>query len=92
MSIFEIGMLVGFGAAWPFSIYRSWTSRTTRGKSLLFMVVIFFGYISGTLHKIFYNYDPVIYLYIMNGIMVAIDLILYFRNRRMDRSGQADSG
>ncbi|MDK2903448.1 MAG: hypothetical protein PWQ93_1367, partial [Clostridiales bacterium] len=40
------------------------------------------GYISGILHKIFYSYDNVIILYIINSIMVAIDILLYIRNKR----------
>ncbi len=83
MSIFEIIMLICFGAAWPFSIYRSYTSRSVEGKSLLFLLVIFLGYISGILHKIFYYYDNVIYLYTLNMLMVGIDILLYLRNRRL---------
>jgi hypothetical protein len=40
-------MLVCFGAAWPASIYRSWTSRTVAGKSLVFLIIVFAGYIAG---------------------------------------------
>jgi len=86
MSIFEIIMLVCFGAAWPFSLYRSWKSRTNAGKSLFFLCVILTGYVAGTLHKVFYNFDPVIYLYLLNGFMVAGDILLYFRNKRLGRS------
>ncbi|MFA6499586.1 MAG: hypothetical protein WC256_05880 [Desulfurivibrionaceae bacterium] len=88
MSIFEIAMLVCFGAAWPFSLYRSYRSRTNAGKSLFFLAVVFLGYVSGILHKIFFSPDPVIGLYILNGIMVAGDIFLYFRNRNLDRIGE----
>ncbi len=83
MSIFEIIMLVCFGSAWPVSIYYSYKAGTNAGKSLLFLYVIFTGYIAGTLHKIFYYYDAVIFLYIFNGIMVLADIMLYYRNRRI---------
>lgn len=85
MSIFEIIMLACFGAAWPFSIYKSYTSRSTRGKSSTFLVILIVGYVAGILHKIFYNYDMVIYLYILNLIMVSIDLALYFYNSKQTR-------
>ena len=85
MSIFEIAMLVCFGAAWPFSLCRSFRSRTNAGKSLFFLGVVFLGYVSGILHKIFFSPDPVIWLYALNGIMVGGDIALYFRNRRIDR-------
>ena len=82
MKIFEILMLVCFGAAWPFSIVKSYRSRTNAGKSVLFLFVVFVGYVSGVLHKAFYHYDHVIYLYALNGAMVFTDLLLYLRNRR----------
>jgi hypothetical protein len=88
VSIFEIIMLICFGAAWPFSIYKSYSSRSIEGKSFLFLVVVMIGYGSGILHKIFYNYDNVIYLYILNLVMVGIDLLLYIRNRRMNLRDQ----
>ena len=84
MSIFEIVMLICFGAAWPFSVYRSYRSRTNAGKSPFFLGVVFLGYISGILHKIFYSSDPVIFLYLLNAVMVAGDIVLYFRNRKLD--------
>ena len=81
MSFFEIMMLVCFGAAWPFSIYRSATSRSTAGKSVAFLFVVFIGYVAGVLHKLLYRYDYVIFLYALNGCMVLTDIVLYFRNR-----------
>ncbi len=84
MSIFEAVMLVCFGAAWPISIWKSYTSRTNRGKSLWFLLIVFGGYVSGTLHKIHYNPDPVMALYIFNGVMVLMDVCLYARNRRIE--------
>ncbi|HIJ90953.1 MAG: hypothetical protein OEV89_09625 [Desulfobulbaceae bacterium] len=83
MSIFETVMLLCFGAAWPFSLYRSYRSRTNAGKSLMYLCVVFAGYLSGILHKVFFNPDPIIFLYITNGLMVAGDILLYLRNRRL---------
>lgn len=86
MSIFEIGMLVCFGADWPASIVKSYRSRSTEGKSILFLFILFTGYIFGILHKVYYRYDYVIFLYILNSIMVFTDIMLYFRNRHIERS------
>jgi lipopolysaccharide export LptBFGC system permease protein LptF len=83
VSFFEAAMLFCFGFAWPLTIYRSYKSGTNAGKSLPFLYVVFFGYVSGTLHKIIYNFDPVIILYILNGLMVLIDIMLYYRNKRL---------
>ena len=84
MSPFEVTMLLCFGAAWPLSIYRSWTSKSTKGKSLLFLIVVGMGYIAGVLHKLLFSHDIVIFLYILNGLLVSLDIILYFRNRRLE--------
>ena len=85
MSLFEIGMLVCFGAAWPLNIYKSFKSRTSAGRSILFQWAILLGYICGIVHKLLYSRDVVLFLYVLNFIMVAIDTVLYFRNKQLDR-------
>ena len=80
-SIFEIIMLVCFGAAWPFSIYKSATTREVGSKSLIFLLVILVGYGAGILHKLTSQGDSVIVLYVINGIMVLTDILLTLRNR-----------
>ena len=89
MSIFEITMLVCFGAAWPFSIRKSYVSRRNEGKSLTFLVVVFIGYTSGVVHKILHNFDAVTFLYALNGIMVFTDMMIYIRNKRL--AGKSDA-
>lgn len=76
-------MLVCFGAAWPFSIYKSYKTRETAGKSIYFLWIVFAGYISGIIHKLIFSYDAVIYLYALNGVMVIMDITLYYRNKRI---------
>lgn len=80
MSIFEMLMLLCFGAAWPFSIYKSYKSKSVAGKSPYFLIILIVGYIFGILNKIFFNYDAVLYLYVFNLIMISTDFILYLRN------------
>ena len=77
MSIFEATMLICFGAAWPISIYKSWKSKSNEGKSLFFMIIILVGYLSGVLHKIIYNFDFIVWLYVLNLLMVIFDISLY---------------
>lgn len=79
MSPFEIVMLLCFGAAWPFSIHKSLRCKEVKGKSLPFLIIVLIGYIAGILHKILYNYDAVVYLYMLNGLMVTVDIFLYIR-------------
>ena len=85
MSIFEMGMLLCFGAAWPPNIYKSLKSRTAAGRSILFQWAIIIGYICGIIHKILYSNNIVLYLYILNLLMVSFDTVLYFRNKKLDR-------
>lgn len=81
MSVFEVVMLICFGAAWPANIMKSIKSRSVEGKSVLFLYVISLGYVFGIIHKIVYNYDFVVFLYALNLSMVLIDLMLYYRNK-----------
>ena len=83
MSIYEIIMLMCFGAAWPFSILKSYRSKQIAGKSVAFLFIVLFGYAAGILHKVHYLYDRVTILYFLNGGMVLIDICLYYRNKRL---------
>ncbi len=78
MSFFEALMLICFGSAWPFSIYKALKSRRIDGKSPLFLFIVLVGYVSGIIHKVFYSFDSLIYLYVLNALMVALDLGIYF--------------
>ena len=46
------------------------------------------GYVAGIINKLYYSYDAVIYLYILNLVMVLIDTCLWVRNRRIEREGR----
>ena len=85
MSFFEALMLICFGAAWPVSIYRSYKSRVTSGKSIGFLVIIEIGYLSGVVYKVSSNLDHVVWLYVLNAVMVLVDICLYRRNYRLER-------
>jgi hypothetical protein len=90
MSIFELVMILCFGAAWPFSIRKSIVSRSVKGKSLAFLLIVLGGYLAGILHKIFYHLDILIVFYVINFSMVGIDTLLYLRNRRILNKKTAD--
>jgi len=83
MSIFEIGMLICFGFAWPAAIHKSIKSKSVEGKSLLFIYVIMIGYCFGIVHKLVYNLDFVLILYVINLLMVATDLFLYYKHKKL---------
>jgi hypothetical protein len=92
-SVFEIGMLVGFGVSWPFAVWKTYSSKRVEGKSIVFLWCILLGYASGVLHKVFYSLDPVIALYVLNGLLVGTDIALYYRYRgRGARDAAARTG
>lgn len=84
MHVFEAIMLICFGIAWPVSIFKSIKSRNSGGKSSLFSYIVLLGYAAGIINKLINNNDIVLYLYILNFMMVLIDLILLYRNRRLE--------
>ena len=85
-AIFEAIMVFCFGLSWPLSVYKSWKSRTSKGKSLFFEVFIWLGYLSGMIGKIITdNITYVFIFYVINTVMVSIDMCLYVRNKKLDK-------
>ena len=84
--LLEIFMVVSFGFSWPMNVIKSYKARTTKGKSLAFLVLIF-GYICGIASKLlapsFKWY--VLFFYVLNFVMVGADLFLYYRNYKLDK-------
>lgn len=78
-SIYEILMLVCFGVSWPVALIKTYQSKSVKGKSFLFLFLILLGYVFGTIHKVIYNLDYVIWLYVANGILVVADMTLWFK-------------
>lgn len=89
--LMEVFMIVAFGCSWPMNVIKSWKARTTQGKSLAFLLLILLGYICGITGKLI---SPgfkwyVLFFYVLNFVMVSVDLMLYIRNYRLDkRSGK----
>ena len=91
--ILEIIMVVSFGASWPLNVMKSYKARTTKGKSLGFLCLIFFGYIAGIASKLvnpaymdaFAEKWYVLFFYVLNLLMVSVDLCLYYRNYLLDK-------
>lgn len=83
MSIFEAGMLICFGASWPFAVLKTYRTKNVKGKSRLFLTLIIIGYIFGIVNKILNSVDIVLWLYVINLLLVGTDFILclMYRNR-----------
>lgn len=92
--ILEVIMIVSFGASWPLNVIKSYKARTTKGKSLAFLCLIFFGYIAGITSKLLNEAYMqsiaskwyVLFFYVLNLLMVGADLCLYARNHKLDKS------
>ncbi len=91
---FEIAMILAFGISWPINLYKAWKARTTRGTSILFLSLIFLGYIAGIISK-FCNQDYmsnfgqrwyVLVVYFLNLIVVGANIVVYFMNWKIDRN------
>ncbi|NLW87958.1 MAG: hypothetical protein GXY38_13930 [Planctomycetes bacterium] len=85
--LLENGMLLCFGASWPASVYKTWRTKKTEAKSLLFLWLVLIGYCCGTAAKVAIciggEFQPVIVLYIVNTVLVAADLglVMFYRRR-----------
>jgi len=82
-------MVISFGISWPVSIYKSYRSRSAKGKSLFFLLFILFGYASGIACKLVTGSLTYVFVfYIINFVMVFTDICLYFRNKSFDAKKQ----
>jgi len=82
---FESVMLFCFGLSWPISVYKSITSKSTKGKSVIFTFAIIVGYLAGITGKILdQTFNYVLILYFINLAFVLVDLALYFINRKRE--------
>lgn len=91
-NVFETLMLVCFGLSWPFNIAKSLRSRTARGKSIPFEMMIIVGYLCGLTGKFISNdLSYVVAVYVLDLLMVSTDLALTFRNLRLDRLAEREA-
>ncbi len=98
--VFEIVMVLCFGASWPFNIIRAYKARTAKGTSLQFTVLIGIGYVGGILNKVFtavqkgsiywtdgvYGFLHILAFafYFINLAMIITAIAIYFRNKKLD--------
>lgn len=83
-SYYEILMLLCFGVSWPVALLKTYKTKSVKGKSFLFLLLVLMGYVFGTIHKLIYNFDYVIWLYIINGVLVFADMTLWFIYKKND--------
>ncbi|MBR5741338.1 MAG: hypothetical protein IKX91_02175 [Firmicutes bacterium] len=97
-SILETLMVVCFGVSWPINLTKALKSRSTKGISIIFYYLVLFGYLLGIAGKVFQiaAYAPapwyetvkwyVLFFYVLNTVMVLACIIVYFRNKRLEKN------
>lgn len=104
IELLEALTILCFGLSWPLSIWKSWTSRTAKGKSVFFEVFLWIGYVFGIVRKVLQfimanstgtDLEWIFYLawffYVLNIIEITIDILLYFRNVRLDKKREQEA-
>ena len=97
----EALMVLCFGLSWPISVRKSWISRTAKGKSLMFEVFIWVGYIFGITRKIIlwklaegaplgFMFWLGAFFYVFNLLAISVDMLLYARTVRLDKKRDAE--
>ncbi|HUT57801.1 MAG TPA: hypothetical protein VNA25_08100 [Phycisphaerae bacterium] len=83
----ESVMLILFGLSWPLAVYRTWKAKRVEAKSVGFTVLVFIGYFFGLAAKFvraesIADVEWVFVLYVINGILVGLDLLLILHYRK----------
>ena len=93
INLLEAIMIFCWGLSWPISIHKSYTSRTAKGKSIVFEVFILIGYICGIIRKSLQVSQGIaldwifilgFVFYFINMTAVIIDMCLWVRNHHLD--------
>ena len=82
-------MIVSFGISWPVNVSKAIRSRSTKGKSIMFDYFILAGYICGLISKFMtHTFNLAFYFYFPNIIMVITDIVVYYRNRKLEAAAE----
>ncbi len=83
---FEAFMLICFGFSWPLNVIKAYKAGTTKGTSLAFIFLIIAGYLAGIAAKfINHQLNYVLVVYFMNLAIVMMNVVVYIRNKRLDK-------
>lgn len=85
-SLLETIMLICFGCSWPMTVIKSYKAKTAKSTSLPFILLIITGYIAGIMAKVLSGQTNfVLIVYLLNLAIVSLNLLVYFRNKRLDK-------
>lgn len=89
-SILEATMLVCFGLSWPINTMKAYRARSAKNMSLPFILMIITGYVAGISAKLLtHQINYVLVVYFINLVVVSLNLMVYFRNKRLDMNMDA---
>lgn len=97
--ILEIIMILCFGISWPFNIIKAHKTKTAKGTSLQFLLLITFGYVAGIVSKIvmwilkgnsYWTLTKIIafIVYVINLTMIITAIFIYFKNKKLDEKNR----
>jgi hypothetical protein len=84
-SVLEAAMIVFFGISWPINVMKTYRTKSTKGKSLLFLMLIFVGYLFGITAKVLFSMNYVLFFYLFNTFFVGCDILLFLHYRKVER-------
>lgn len=88
----EAAMLVCFGFSWPMNLVKNIKAKTAKSMSLKFILLIIAGYIAGIAAKLInHKFNYVLVVYIINLVIVSLNIVVYFVNRKRDRQLSSQS-
>ncbi len=94
----EMSMLILFGLSWPISIAKTLRSKSVKGKSILFELFIWIGYVLGICKKaVEFGADPnqgfLFFMawgfYMLNIVAITIDMALYLHSVKAEGGAAA---
>ncbi|MCF0137196.1 MAG: hypothetical protein HUJ66_02400 [Oscillospiraceae bacterium] len=87
--LFETLMLISFGLSWPVNLVKNIRLRSAKGMNLSFFILITLGYLCGIAAKIIKGeVNFVLFAYVLNTLLVACNIVVYFINRGYDRKAR----
>lgn len=85
--LLESTMLICFGLSWPMNLMKNIRAKSAKNMSLQFILLIIIGYIAGISAKIYnHRFNYVLAVYLLNLVVVSANVIVYFINRRYDKT------
>lgn len=90
--LLEFAMLFCFGFSWPFAIAKTFRAKRVDGKSPAFEIIVIVGYLFGIASHLISDRSWVVWVYLVDVLLVAADLTLYFHYALKNRASRHPTG